>query len=244
VTVIDDTVRAHALAVRERIRRACDAAGRETSEVTLIGVTKTHPPQIARAAVRAGIVDLGENRVEELEAKRMRVDGARWHLVGRLQRRSANAVVGHDILIHSVDRRSLVDRLERLAERSGSIQPILIQVNVGDDPAKGGCSLDEVTDLVAYARARPHLRVEGLMTMPPQPADGADPCDAARPFFGRLRHERDDLAARWPEVRHLSMGMSADLEAAVAEGATMVRIGTALFGERGEGAWQPLEETR
>jgi PLP dependent protein len=185
------------------------------------------------------VVDLGENRTGEYAAKRALVEGARWHFVGQLQRRSANEVVGTDVLIHSVDRRSLVDRVERLADAAGVVQRVLVQVNVGDDPAKGGCGLDEVGDLVAYARDHPHVAVEGLMTVPPLPPAGADPNQHARPHFARLAALRAEVATDAPEVRDLSMGMTADLESAIAEGATHVRVGTALFGTRGSGPWQP-----
>lgn len=228
-------------AVRERIEGAAREAGRDPGEVRLIAITKTHGPDVAREAVAAGLSDLGENRVEEAVAKAERVSGARWHFVGRLQSRKANALVGRDWLIHSVDRRSLVDRLQRLAEAAGVTQRVLIQVNVGDDPDKGGCALDQAPELVAYARAGSDLRVEGLMTMPPLPAAGEDPVSAARPYFARLRELRDRLVDEHPEVEQLSMGMTDDLEAAVAEGATMVRVGTGLFGPRGSGAWEPVD---
>jgi PLP dependent protein len=172
------------------------------------------------------------------------VPGARWHLVGRLQRNKVREVVGRQVLVHSVDRRRLVDALSRRAEELGHLQRILVQVNVGDDPAKSGCHVDETLDLVAYARERPYLAVEGLMTMPPMPAADEDPAEAAREHFATLRQLRDRARERFPEVAHLSMGMSADLEAAVAEGATMVRIGTALFGPRGDSPWRGQEEER
>lgn len=229
--------------IRGRIERAAREVGRDPGDVRLVGITKTHPPEVALAALAAGIEDLGENRVEEAVAKAARVPDARWHFVGRLQSRKANLLVGHGWLVHSVDRRSLVDRLQRLAEAAGTTQRILAQVNVGDDPAKGGCSLAEAPELVAYARARPNLRVEGLMTMPPQAAEGADPVAAARPYFARLRDLRDRLTGDDPAIRELSMGMTADLEAAVAEGATLVRVGEGLFGPRGPAAWEPDDPT-
>ncbi len=225
-------------AVRARITDAAAAAGRSPADITLIAVSKTHPPQAAQRVVDAGVVDLGENRVQELTAKLGEVQGARWHLVGQLQRNKVRDIVGRKILVHSVDRRRLADALSTRAQRHGGIQRVLVQVNVGDDPAKGGCRLDEVDDLVAYARDLPHLTVEGLMTIPPMPAPGEDPADAARGHFAELRRRRDALRERFPEVVHLSMGMSDDLEAAVAEGATMVRIGTAVFGPRGDGPWR------
>ncbi len=225
-------------AVRARIAEAATAAGRNPADVLLLGVTKTHPPETAQAAVRLGLVDLAENRVQELLDKQAEVEGARWHLVGSLQRRKARDVIGAHVLIHSVDRRSLVDELSRRAERIGVLQRTLIQVNVGDDPAKGGCHLTETAELVAYARTRSHLAVEGLMTIPPMAPPDVDPASAARPHFAALREQRDAMRERFPEVAHLSMGMSDDLEAAVAEGATMVRVGTALFGPRGDGPWR------
>lgn len=239
--MIDHEVAGRIDAARRRIDAACRAAGRLPADVRLIAVTKTHPPRLAAAAVAAGIADLGENRVQELVAKLPLVAGARWHLVGRLQRNKVREVVGRQVLVHSLDRRSLADALSRRARDERVWSRVLVQVNVGDDPAKGGCSLDEVDDLVAYARDLPNVAVEGLMTIPPLPPEGVDANVAARPHFAVLRDARDRLRARFPEVTHLSMGMSADLEAAVAEGATMVRLGTALFGPRGDGPWRKDE---
>jgi len=219
--------------VRERIDRAAVVAGRDPSEVRLVAVTKTHPVELARAAVALGLEDLGENRVDELVAKHAQLD-ARWHLVGQLQRNKVRDVVGRAHLIHSVDRASLVDAIGRHATRAGLVQDVLVQVNVGDDPAKAGCRLADAEGLVSYAVGTPGVRVVGLMTVPPLPPDGVDPDAAARPLFRRLREARDGLRERHPEIEELSMGMSDDLESAVQEGATMVRVGSALFGPRGE----------
>jgi PLP dependent protein len=229
-------------AVRERIAAAAVRAGRSPADVGLIGVTKTHPPEVAATAVAAGLIDLGENRVQELLAKRPRVEGARWHLIGPLQRNKVRDVVGRSILLHTLDRPALADALSHRAALLGVVQRVLVQVNVAADPAKAGCDLTETAALVAYARGLPNLAVEGLMTMPPMPPEGVDHNTAARPVFAALREERDRLRARFPEVVHLSMGMSADLDAAVDEGATMVRVGTALFGPRGERPWRPEDE--
>ncbi|MFA9428925.1 YggS family pyridoxal phosphate-dependent enzyme [Egicoccus sp. AB-alg2] len=234
-------VEARAARVRSRLAAAATAAGRKPADVRLIGVTKTHPPEVARAAVAAGVTELGENRVQELLAKLPLVPSARWHLIGYLQRNKVKDVVGHAVLVHTLDRRSLADALSRRAAAAGVVQRVLVQVNVGEDPAKHGCQVDEALDLVAYARDLPHLAIEGLMTIPPLPAAGEDASAAARPHFATLRRLRDEARARFPEVVHLSMGMSADLEAAVAEGATMIRIGTALFGPRESGPWRPEE---
>lgn len=234
--------------VRATIADAASAAGRDPAEITLVAIGKTHPPSRLAALVQAGVSHLGENRVAELGAKLAIAEQAevepfsllgdvQWHYVGQLQSRKARAVVGRDVLVHSVDRRSLVDELDRRAGRAGVRQRLLVQVNVGDDPAKGGCGLHEVQDLVAYACQRPNLDVEGLMTVPPLPAPGEPATAAAAPHFAALRAERDRLSRDWPSVRELSMGMTADLPAAVAEGATIVRVGTALFGQRGNGPW-------
>lgn len=230
-------------AVRERIARASARSGRTPGAVVLIAVGKTHPPEALAELVAVGVTELGENRVQELLAKQPRVAGAHWHFIGRLQRKKARQLVGRQILIHSVDRTALADELSRRAAAEGHVQRILVQVNVGDDPAKGGCPPEGALDLVAYARGLPALSVEGLMTIPPLPPDDVDAAEAARPHFARLRELRDAARERWPEVVHLSMGMSADLEAAVEEGATMVRVGTALFGPRLAGPWQPVGGT-
>ncbi len=229
---------------RARIEAACERVGRRASSVVIIGVGKTHGPEAVQAIVDAGVPDIGENRVDELRAKQGRVSGAHWHLVGRLQRNKARDVVGHHVLVHSLDRRSLADVLSRRAQDADVVQRALVQVNVGEDPAKGGCEADEALELVAYARELPHLSVEGLMTIPPLPGPSDDANDAAQPHFAALRRLRDEARGRWPEVVHLSMGMTADVEAAVSEGATMVRLGTALFGPRGSGPWRPAGGNR
>jgi pyridoxal phosphate enzyme (YggS family) len=226
-------------AIRGRIASACATAGRDPAEITLIAVTKTHPDQTVFAALEAGLVDLGENRVQELTRRLVALEEAgsppvRWHLVGRLQRNKVKDVVGRVALIHSIDREELLDRVAAVARTSGIVQPVLLQVNVGDDPAKGGCSLDRLEDLVTYASVLPEVRVAGLMTVPPLPPPGGRAEDTAGPCFRRLREERDRLRVRFPDVKELSMGMSDDLEVAVREGATMVRIGSALFGQRAE----------
>lgn len=236
-------------AVRRRIDAACERAGRARTSVVLIGVAKTQPPAAVQELVDLGLREIGENRVRELLAKQDRVDGASWHMVGQVQRRKARDLVGRRVLVHGLDRRRLADTLSRHAAEAGVVQRVLVQVNVGRDPAKGGVDPDEALDLVAYARGRPHLSVEGLMTIPPLALTddhGHDERDrrdsvaaAARPHFATLRHLRDEARQHWPEVVHLSMGMSEDLEAAVEEGATMVRVGTALFGRRLDGPWRP-----
>lgn len=243
-------------AVRARIDAAAARAGRLPGSVRLIGVTKTQPATLVRAIAAAGLEDLAENRVDALVDRVRELPQVRWHLIGRLQRNKVRDVVGRTVLVHGVDRRDLVDALDRRALVAGLVQGVLIQVNVGDDPAKGGCDLAEAEGLVSYARTRAGLRVEGLMTVPPLPAPGKAPTLAARPHFATLRALRDRLGSEPPPgtppgatpegALHLSMGMSDDLEAAVEEGATMVRVGTALFGARASVARTPQapEEVR
>lgn len=227
-------------AVQARIQAACARASRPAAHVVLVAVAKTHPPEAVQELVDLGVRDIGENRIQEFLDKQPRVSGAGWHFVGQLQRRKAGALIGRHVLIHSVDRISLVDTLARHAQEAGELQRILVQVNAGRDPAKGGVDPDEAMDLVAYARGQRNLSVEGLMTIPPLPPEGVDASESARETFATLRRLRDRARTRWPEVVHLSMGMTADLEAAVEEGATMVRVGTALFGQREGGPWQPV----
>lgn len=228
--------------VRAHVAATARSHGRDPGEVAIVAVAKTHPPEALRAAVAAGLRDLGENQVQELVAKRPHVDGAVWgavwHLVGPLQRNKVAQVAGTGVLVHTLDRRSLADALSRRARERGELQRVLVQVNVAGDPAKHGCSLAEAGELVTYARGLPSLRVEGMMTIPPLPAPGEDPDGSARPHFAALRALRDEVRSQHPEVVHLSMGMSADVDAAIAEGATLVRLGTAVFGERGDGPWR------
>lgn len=241
MTTDSDQVADRLAAVRDRIDAARARAGRD-DVVRLVAVSKTHSWESMAAAVAAGVDELGENRVAELVGKQDlpdphgRLAGVTWHFVGRLQSRKATDLVGRDLLVHAVDRRSLVDRLQRLAAREGVVQRVLVQVNVADDPAKAGCDLHEADELVAYACRHPDVEVQGLMTIPPLAASTAG--EAGR-YFARLRTLRDRLVRTWPTVRELSMGMSNDLEAAVAEGATMVRVGTDIFGPRGDGPWLP-----
>jgi PLP dependent protein len=229
--------------VQDRIRSACERVDRPSSSVVLVAVSKTHPPEAVRAMLAAGVTEFGENRVRELLAKRDVVPEARWHLIGRLQSKKAKLIADRQILVHSMDRRSLADALSRRAGAAGAVQRVLVQVNVGDDPAKGGCPVNETLDLVAYARTLPNLAVEGLMTMPPMPPDDVG-VEATRPLFAELRRLRDEARTQWPEVTHLSMGMSDDLEVAIEEGATLVRVGTALFGPRKSAPWQPIGGSR
>jgi PLP dependent protein len=210
------------------------AAGRDPAEVRLIAVSKTHPPEVVRLAVGAGVTDLGENRVQEADAKLREVgrDRARWHLIGHLQANKARRAVQLFDLIHSLDSLALAQRLDRLCEEAGRDElPVLIQVDLGGEETKSGVSEDGLDELAEAVAASGRLRLAGLMTLPPFFEDA----ERARPFFRRLRELRDGLGGRgsFGATRgELSMGMSHDYEVAIEEGATIVRVGTAIFGER------------
>lgn len=214
--------------VREAIAGAQARAGVSAS-VTIVAVTKTHGPEAVRAAVEGGIPDVGENRVQEAVAKRDQVglSGIRWHLIGSLQSNKVRHCVGRFALIHSVDRVSLVAELGRRVPLD-SPQPLLVEVNIAGESQKGGVSPDRLGDLLESLDAHPQLRVDGLMTMAPLAASEV----VQRRCFSALRELRDRYATFERPLKELSMGMSGDFPAAVAEGATLIRIGTLLFGER------------
>lgn len=212
-------------AVSQRVANAAERVDRNPSAVTIVAVSKSFGAEVVEAGKREGILDFGENRAQELAGKAASVRGVRWHFIGRLQRNKARDVVGLATLIHSVDRLELAETIADHARRGPGLQRVLVQVNAGDDPAKAGCSVADAPALVAQIRAIDGLACEGLMTIP---AMDFDP----RPAFRRLRQLRDELRTSFPEVGHLSMGMTHDFEVAVEEGATIVRLGEALFGPR------------
>jgi len=221
--------------VRQRIAQAAQRAGREPEDVHIVVVTKTFDAEVVRAVVAAGLTDIGENRVQEAEAKRAVLDdlqGVRWHMVGHLQRNKAHRALELFDFIHSVDRLSLAKALERRLAPQERVVPVLLEVNVGEEASKYGFApqakiLDPAVEAVL---ALPHLRLEGLMTVAPL----VDDSEEVRPVFRRLRELYEGLQARYPEApwAHLSMGMTDDYAVAVEEGATMVRLGRALLGER------------
>jgi pyridoxal phosphate enzyme (YggS family) len=219
-------------AVTARVGAACARAGRDPASVTIVAVSKLHPASAVVAAIAAGVTDVGENYAQELVAKAAEVAAAgsapRWHFIGRLQRNKAKLVAGKVALVHAVDSVELGAELGKRAAAIGAVQPVLVAVNLGGEATKTGVEPETAADLVADLRAVAGIRVDGLMTMPP-PAD--DP-EASRPHFGALRALRDRIGGALPV---LSMGMSGDFEVAIAEGATHVRIGTAIFGERPAG---------
>jgi len=229
-------------AVRGRIARAAERAGRDPSGVKLVGVAKRQPLDRILATIRAGLSVLGENFVQEARETRERIEAElaragelpkaplEWRLVGRLQRNKAAEAVRLFDAIESVDRVELVAPLAKHAAAGARILDVLVQVNVGDEPQKGGAAFAEVPALLRAIGACPSLRLRGLMAVPP----ATDDAEAVRPYFRALRTAREGWAADFPSLAggDLSMGMSGDFEVAIEEGATLVRVGTALFGPR------------
>lgn len=220
--------------VRARIAAAAERSDRATEEVSLIAISKTHPSAVVRKLIELGATDIGENRVQEAEEKIAEVgrDKARWHLVGHLQANKARRALNLFDVIHSLDSIDLARRLDRLCTEEGREKlPVLIQVDLGHEETKSGIDETELEQLVEDLVPMKRLQLIGLMTLPPffeNPEDN-------RPFFRQLRELRDELAAGGAfEDRkgELSMGMTHDFEVAIEEGATMVRVGTAIFGER------------
>jgi pyridoxal phosphate enzyme (YggS family) len=226
-----DELRERVAAVRRRIEAAAARSGRPGSAVTLVAVSKTMPVDTVREAVTAGATILGENRVQEARDKIAALGGvAEWHLIGYLQTNKAKLAVSLFDRIHSLDSIRLAQELERHAAEAGRRVRCLIEVNVGGEEQKQGASKDEVRPLLEAAGGMPHLLVEGLMAIPPFLSDP----EAIRPYFRRLRMLRDELARDGFSLPDLSMGMTHDFEVAIEEGATLVRVGTAIFGPRGE----------
>ena len=223
----------HALPdLRERVERAAGESGRPASAVRIIAVSKAHPLEAVDAAVAVGLRDLGENRVEELEEKvgaRGR-DAVNWHMIGHVQGRKAKRAADLADLIHSLDSERLAERLSRIGAEESRVIRALAQVNASGEATKGGFEAHDAVEVIQRVAELPHLRIEGLMTMAPWGADEA----VLHATFGRVREIRDALRRATDRVgSELSMGMTNDLEIAIHEGSTMIRIGTALFGERG-----------
>ncbi len=227
--------------IQERIAVATRRVGRDPAAITLVAVSKTYAAEAVVAAHAAGLRIFGENRVEEAAPKAQAVaallsgqqsagGGLEWHMIGHVQTRKAEDVLPWASMVHSVDSVKLATRLSRLAAAVGREVAILLEVNVSGEASKYGFTSAELPSHVEAIAALPGLRLQGLMTMAPIVPDPA----AARPVFAGLRRLRDDLAGRFPAVdwRHLSMGMTDDFEIAIEEGATIVRIGRAIFGER------------
>jgi len=220
--------------VQVRIRQAAQRAGRKPEAVRLVAVTKTVPVERIRAAVAAGVSILGENRLQEAEPKIEQLQslpGVQWHFIGRLQRRKVKTVVGLFELIHSVESVELAVEIDRRAREADVTQRVLLEVNIGGEASKGGFAPDALPDAVKAIDALSNLAVEGLMAIPPLSLYA----ETSRPHFRALRELAQSLSGlklQRVRMRELSMGMSGDFESAIEEGATMVRVGTAIFGAR------------
>ncbi len=226
--------------VQDRLGAAAQRVGRSSADIKLIAVSKTHPVEAVQLALASGLNEFGENRIEEAAPKMQALanHNLRWHMIGHIQSRKAREVVAAGFtLVHSVDSLKLAERLSRFAGELGREQAILLECNVSGEAQKSGFPASAraewaalVPEVEQIARL-PHLRLSGLMTMAPIVPNP----EAVRPFFARLRELRDDLRAQIPvgDWRELSMGMTDDFEAGIAEGATLIRVGRAIFGERG-----------
>ncbi|MCM3872835.1 MAG: YggS family pyridoxal phosphate-dependent enzyme [Pyrinomonadaceae bacterium] len=220
--------------VREKIATVTRRCGREPKEVTLVAVSKTHPVEVVREAFALGATDFGENRIQEAETKipALGMQAARWHLIGHLQANKARRAVRLFDIVHTLDSVSLAHRLDRsCAEEDRNELSVLIQVDLAGEETKSGVAASGLTEFAGIVNQCARLRCQGLMILPPYFEDA----EQVRPFFRRLRELRDELQAAGHFGEHrgeLSMGMSHDFEVAIEEGATIVRVGTAIFGER------------
>jgi PLP dependent protein len=216
--------------VRTAIAAAAVKCGRDPESVTLVAVTKTWPASVIREVTDAGQKILGENKVQELLEKVGELPGdIEWHLIGHLQQNKTRKVLPHCALIHSVDSFDLASQISRIAGELGITAEVLLQVNVASDDAKFGFPVDEVTRVFGALSEFPNLKIRGLMTVPPFDED----TEQVRPHFARLRTLRDELAGRHScDLPELSMGMSHDFGIAIEEGATLVRVGSSIFGGR------------
>lgn len=233
--MVQADIAANYRSVAERVSRAAEAAGRKTGDVCLLAVSKTRSVAEIQAVIDAGAVDLGENYVQEMveKAEAFGIEAAvpRWHYIGHLQRNKCKYIAGFCHLIHSVDSARLVEELDRRAGQLGRVQSILLQLDLAQEETKFGAAEDELEQLVEAAQAAANIDWQGLMCMAPF----SDDPETARPYYARLRGISEQLAqAGVPgqHLRHLSMGMTSDFEVAIKEGATMVRVGTAVFGPR------------
>jgi pyridoxal phosphate enzyme (YggS family) len=226
------TIAEHLQQIHSRISAAAARAGRDPADVRLVAVSKTRPAIDVSVAFQAGQVIFGENYVQELNTKAAQVaEPVEWHFIGYLQSNKVKQIAGTVALIHSVDRLSLAEEISRQWGRLGTVCDVLVQVNIAGEATKSGTTEEGALHLVRAISLLPNLRVRGLMTMPPF----FDDPETARPYFRELKRLAGRIAAEGipgVEMKELSMGMSGDFEAAIQEGATLVRVGTAIFGER------------
>ena len=218
-------------AVVNRIESAAKKAGRDPSEITLVAVSKTHPAETIRAGIEAGIKVFGENKVQEGVSKVGEIgrESAEWHLIGHLQKNKARKAIQNFDVIHTVDSLKLAKRLERIAEEENRDVSVLVQVDLAGEETKSGVKVGELAELAEFLDSCKSIQFNGLMIIPPFFPD----VEKVRPYFTQLRELRDKMSDQFANgIGELSMGMSHDFEVAIEEGATIVRVGTAIFGER------------
>ncbi len=219
-----EEIRANLAQVEARVRSACERAGRERGDVTLVAVTKTFPVEAVSAAIAAGATDVGENKVQEARDKKpIAVGHARWHLIGHLQSNKAKDAVRIFDVIQTIDTIPLAEKVAKAASAANKRQEVLLEVNIGREPQKAGADPSGIETLAAAVARIDELSLTGLMTIPP-----AGDERSARAYFAEMRKMRDALG-----LDHLSMGMTDDFELAIEEGATIIRVGRAIFGSRG-----------
>jgi pyridoxal phosphate enzyme (YggS family) len=226
-----ESIRDNAARVLERIARAAERSGRRGEDIRLIAVGKLQPVEFIGEAVEAGLAVFGENYVQEAEGKIRAFPRAEWHLIGKLQRNKVKKAVSLFSWIQTVDSLGLLAEISRRAGEAGKVLPVLVEVNLAGEGSKAGVAPEEVTGLLEAAPGLPGISLRGLMAIPPWTEDPEE----SRPYFVRLREMLSDCVSRGgagPKMTELSMGMSNDFEAAIEEGATMVRVGTAIFGSR------------
>lgn len=218
--------------VERRINEACLRSGRDINDVTLIAVSKTKPVSDISQVISAGIKDFGENKVQELTSKyEVLPEDLRWHMIGHLQTNKVKYLIGKVVLIHSVDSLKLAEQIEKESAKAGLVSDILIEVNVAMEDTKFGITCEDTLALVKEISLLPHVRIKGLMTIAPY----TDEPEENRIYFRKLKQLAVDISAKNidnVDMVHLSMGMTGDYEVAVEEGATLVRVGTGIFGER------------
>jgi len=228
-----ERVAAQYLDIRERVENACVRAGRSAEEVTLVGVTKTVSSPLINAAIEAGLTAIGENRVQEYLSKKdeLMLDGVSRYLIGHLQTNKVKSIVGQVDMIQSVDSIKLAQMIDKVSAEKDIVTPILVEVNIGNEDSKSGITAEQTEDILCQMAAFSHISVQGLMTIPPI----SDTEAKKRHYFSKMNKLFVDIRSKNIDninMHILSMGMSDDFECAIAEGSTMVRVGTAIFGKR------------
>jgi pyridoxal phosphate enzyme (YggS family) len=226
-------------AVKENMRQAALAAGRNPEDITLVAATKVQTSETIRNAIKAGITVCGENRVQELVAhlEDNAYEGAKVHFIGHLQTNKVKFVVGKVDMIESIDSVRLMDAVEKQAAKVDVVQDILLEVNIGDEESKGGAAIDEVMALATHAMECPHLRLRGIMCIPPAASTDEENRGFFKETYQLFVDMKEKLGDNNPNIDCISMGMSGDYPLAIEGGSTMVRVGTALFGARPP--WKP-----